>query len=251
MVRKPRRSISPRRVRSGRVPAARKASRFKPAAPIVELPLPAGENNNEPLRSGGVVAIGASAGGLEAFMQLLGALPGDLPLSFVFIQHLSPQHESGLAGVLANRTPMPVLQAADGMPLEPRHIYVIPPNAQMAVRDGRLTLQPRPFDRSQFTPIDIFFQSLARWAQGRAIGVVLSGTASDGAAGIREIKSAGGITIAQRPESARYDGMPRAAIGTGMVDLVLSPEEIAEHLATLDRHPVPGSIRSRRRDDCE
>ncbi|HEX5214639.1 MAG TPA: chemotaxis protein CheB, partial [Vicinamibacterales bacterium] len=246
MARQPRRSIAPRRSRRRRDAELPRPSVPEPAASIVGSPAPAGGDEHGAAPSDGVVAIGASAGGLEAFMQLLGALPADLPLSFVFIQHLSPQHESGLAGVLANRTSMPVLQAADGMPIEPRHIYVIPPNAQMAVRDGRLTLQPRPFDRTQFTPIDTFFQSLARWAHGRAIGVVLSGTASDGAAGIREIKSAGGITIAQRPESARYDGMPRAAISTGMVDLVLSPEEIAEHLGTLDGHPY---LRRSDRDD--
>src|SRR5579871_5795399 len=107
----------------------------------------------------------------------------------------------------------------------------------MDIVDGALHLIPRPSDRTQFTPIDFLFHSLARWAQNRAIGVVLSGTASDGAAGLREIKAMGGITIAQRPETAKHDGMPRAAIATGMVDLVLTPEEIAENLSRVRWHP--------------
>jgi two-component system, chemotaxis family, CheB/CheR fusion protein len=108
---------------------------------------------------------------------------------------------------------------------------------QMDVDEGELRLLPRPTDRSRFTPIDFFMQSLARWAGDRAVGVILSGTASDGAAGIREIKAHGGITIAQAPDTARHDGMPRAAIATGMVDLVLSPAEIGEQLAHVRLHP--------------
>ena len=188
------------------------------------------------------MAVGASAGGLDAFSQLLDRLPANLPIALVFIQHLSPQHESALPALLAAHTTMRVVQAAEGLQIEPGHVYVIPPNVQMGVEDGHLTLQARPFDRAQFTPIDIFFQSFARWAQSRSIGIVLSGTASDGAGGIREIKAAGGITIAQRPQTARYDGMPRAAISTGMVDLVLSPEEIAEHLMQVQAHPYLGTL---------
>src|SRR5262249_3030310 len=139
--------------------------------------------------------------------------------------------------LLASRTPIPVVQAEEGDIVEPRHVYVIPPNAQMEIVDGRLHLTARPYDRSQFTPVDHFFQSLGRYAQNRAIGIILSGTASDGAAGVREIKTAGGITIAQRPATAKYDGMPRAAIGTGMVDLILSPAEIAAHMHDIQQHP--------------
>src|SRR5262249_4249307 len=158
----------------------------------------------------------------------------------VFVQHLSPQHESALQALLASRTPLPVIQVVEGLRIEPQHTYVIPPNVQMGIKDGALPLLPRPFDRTQFTPIDFFLQSLARWAHNRAIGVILSGTASDGAAGIREIKAAGGITIAQKPRTAKYDGMPRAAVATGMVDLVLSPQEIAEQLAHIQMHPYLG-----------
>jgi two-component system CheB/CheR fusion protein len=184
-----------------------------------------------------VVGVGASAGGLEAFSQLLDSLPKDVDAAIVFVQHLSPQHESVLPALLAAHTRLPVIQVRDGLPITPRHIFVIPPNVQMGVTDGVLRLLPRSLDRLHFMPIDFFFQSLARWAQSRAIGVILSGTASDGAAGIREIKAVGGITIAQTPRTAKYDGMPRAAISTGMVDLVLAPQEIAEQLSHLQRHP--------------
>ena len=185
-----------------------------------------------------VVGVGASAGGLEAFSQLLEALPSKADLAVVFVQHLSPQHESALPTLLASKTPMPIVQVTEGLRIEPHHVYVIPPNVQMGITDGVLHLLPRPYDRSQFTPIDFFFQSLARWAQSRSIGVILSGTASDGTAGIREIKSVGGITIAQQPSTAKYDGMPRSAIATGMIDLVLSPQDIAEQL-TLRGVPTP------------
>ena len=184
-----------------------------------------------------VVAVGASAGGLEAFSQVLDQLDANPGVAFVFVQHLSPQHTSALPELLSQRTTLKVVQASNGMDIEPNHVYVMPPNAQMEVFQGALHLLPRPTDRSQFTPIDFFLQSLARWAQDRAIAVILSGTASDGAAGVREIKSHGGITIAQRPDTAKHDGMPRAAIATGMVDLVLTPQQIAENLGQVHQHP--------------
>jgi two-component system, chemotaxis family, CheB/CheR fusion protein len=184
-----------------------------------------------------VVAVGASAGGLDAFSQILDSLSPTPNVAFVFLQHLSPQHESSLPALLSARTSLPVIQAADGMLVESNHVYVMPPNVQMEIIDGRLRLLPRPHDRSQFTPIDFFFESLARWAQERSIGVILSGTASDGAQGIKEIKAVGGIAIAQTPESARHDGMPRAAIATGLIDLILPPSQIGEHLSQVRQHP--------------
>ena len=222
-------SSGKRRKRSGFTrPSTEIQSRHDDADLAAEVPPPP---------SAPVVAIGASAGGLEAFSQVLEGIDNNPNAAFVFVQHLSPQHESALVELLTGKTSMKVVQAANGMRLEPNKIFVIPPNVHMEVKDGGLHLLPRPTDRSQFTPIDFFFQSVARWAQDRAIAVILSGTASDGAAGIREIKGSGGITIAQRPESARHDGMPRAAIATGMVDLVLSPHEIAEQLSHIRRHP--------------
>ena len=183
------------------------------------------------------VGVGASAGGLEAFSSLIRALPPDPGFGIVLVQHLAPQHESSLPALLSNHTSMPVIQVTEGMPVQANHLYVIPPNVQMGMSDGHFHLRPRPDDRSQYTPIDSFLTSLAESAHRRAIGVILSGTASDGATGVREIKAAGGITFAQRPETAKYDSMPRAAIATGMVDMVLSPPEIAVKLLELVAHP--------------
>src|SRR5262249_15759379 len=171
-----------------------------------------------------IVGVGASAGGLEAFSILLRALPSDPGVAVVFVQHLAPQHESALVTLLSGQSALPVVQAVEGMRVERNHLYVIPPNAQMVIPDRELHIGPRPGDRSQYTPVDAFLISLARAAGNRAIGVILSGTASDGALGIREIKAAGGVTIAQAPGSAKYDGMPRAAIATGRGALTLPPE---------------------------
>jgi two-component system CheB/CheR fusion protein len=184
-----------------------------------------------------IVGVGASAGGLEAVTQLLDAAPADAGLAFVLVQHLSPHHQSALPELLAPHTAMPVVQVTDGIHVKPNHVYVIPPNAQMALSGETLQLSPRPEDRSALTPIDGFFASLADAARERAVAIVLSGTASDGAIGIREIKANGGITFAQSPDSARFDGMPRAAIATGMIDLTLSPAQIGAELREIARHP--------------
>jgi two-component system, chemotaxis family, CheB/CheR fusion protein len=184
-----------------------------------------------------IVGIGASAGGLEALSELLASLPVDLDLALVIVQHLSPQHASALPAIMSARTQLTVVEVEDGTKLQPNHVYVVPPAVQLEMSDGVFQVLPRPHDRSQYTPIDFFLQSLARSAQDKAVAVILSGTASDGAVGVREIKAMGGITIAQRPETAKYDGMPRAAIGTGMIDLVLSPSEIGEHLRNIRQHP--------------
>src|SRR5258706_6843958 len=183
-----------------------------------------------------IVGVGASAGGLEAFSTLLQGLPANPGVAIVFIQHLAPQHVSALVPLLSGQSDLPVVQAGHGMEVEANRVYVIPPNTQMVIIGRSLHLSARPDDRSQYTPIDAFFSSLAETAGSRAIGVILSGTASDGALGVREIKAAGGITIAQMPESAKYDGMPRAAIATGIVDLVLAPKAIGPKLAELARH---------------
>src|SRR5262249_4713631 len=180
-----------------------------------------------------IVGVGAAAGGLEAFSQVLQALPKDPGLAFVLVQHLAPQHESALAVLLSGRTNLPVVQATEDVRVERNHVYVIPPNVQMGIRDDHLHLLPRPSDRTQYTPIDSFLRSLAESHQERAMAVILSGTASDGTAGVREVKAVGGITIAQKPESAKYDGMPRAAIATGVIALVLPPADIAHELVRI------------------
>jgi len=181
-----------------------------------------------------VAGIGASAGGMEAFTELLQHLPNDTGIAFVLIQHLDPQHGSLLTELLGRVTPMPVIQAADGMPTEPNHVYVIPPNANLSIREGVLRLEPR---HSHHMPIDHFFRSLAEEEGNKAIGVILSGTASDGTLGLKAIKAEGGITFAQDEKTARYDGMPRSAILAGCVDFIMPPEGIARELTRLCRHP--------------
>ncbi len=156
----------------------------------------------------------------------------------MLVQHLAPQHDSVLPELLASHSNVPVTQAADGMRVEPNHVYVIPPNVYMQMHNGALKLTPRPADSSHFMPIDFFFRSLAAHAQSRPIGVVLSGTASDGAVGLRDIKDAGGIVFAQEPNSAKYDGMPRSAIATGVVDRVLPAQDIAAELVRIAHHPL-------------
>ena len=194
----------------------------------------------EPAAGGGfpIVGIGASAGGLEAFVQLLGELPPDTGMAFVFIQHLDPTHSSFLAEALTRATRMPVRQAADDLPIEPDHVYVIPPDADMAILHGRLTLLPRnESTRKPHLPVDFFLRALAADRGSQAIGVILSGTASDGTEGLRAIKAESGITFAQEPESAKFDGMPRSAIEGGVVDYVLLLPGIAREIVRLSRHP--------------
>ena len=184
-----------------------------------------------------VVGAGASAGGLEAFSKLLRKIPADTRLAIVLVQHLSPNHESHLPELLGSATTLSIRQARDGMEIEAGHVYVIPPDAQMGVVDGKLQVGQRPSDRTQYTPIDYFFGTLATFYQERGIAVVLSGTASDGALGLASVKAAGGITFVQDPAEAKFDSMPRAAIAAGAADAVLPAERIAAELVRLCRHP--------------
>jgi two-component system, chemotaxis family, CheB/CheR fusion protein len=184
-----------------------------------------------------VVGVGASAGGLEAFKQLLAHLPVDTGMAFVLVMHLDPTHESILTKLLAKATRMPVSEVQDGAVVEPDHVYVIPRNMRMAIEGGALRLLPRQERREQQRPIDSFFQSLAEDQNTHAIGVILSGTATDGTLGLEAIKAEGGITFAQDPKSAKFDSMPRSAITAGCVDFILSAEEIAKELARISRHP--------------
>ena len=183
-----------------------------------------------------VVGIGASAGGFEAFGELLNALPSDTGMAYVLIQHLDPRHSSALAGLLSHRTELPVVEVAYGTVVRPNRIYVIPPNTNMTIARGALSLTPRPDAGERYMPIDLFFRSLAEDQKGKAIGVILSGAATDGTLGLKAIKAEGGITFAQN-ESAKFDGMPRNAIAAGVVDFVLPPDEIARELAAIARHP--------------
>ena len=184
-----------------------------------------------------IVGVGASAGGLEAFTQLLKALPSRTGMVYVLVQHLDPTHESALTELLARATEMPVRQVTDAMPVDPNRVYVIPPNVDMVISQGILRLTPRTETRGHHMPIDRFLRSLAEDKGSNAIGVILSGTASDGTLGLAAIKGEGGITFAQDEKSAKYDGMPRSAIAAGCVDLVLPPDRIAEELARICEHP--------------
>ena len=183
-----------------------------------------------------VVGIGASAGGLEACQILLKALPANLHMAYVFVPHLDPMRESAFREILGRATSMPVIEVEDGTPLAPDHVYVIPRNCEMTVSQGVLHIGEREKPRPVNTTIDIFLRSLALDQGSNAIGVILSGTASDGTIGLGAIKNEGGITFAQ-DESAKYDGMPASAIASGSVDLVLPPDRIARELARIARHP--------------
>src|SRR5437867_965518 len=183
-----------------------------------------------------IVGIGASAGGLDAFTELLKHLPTDMGMGFVLVQHLDPDHESALVQILSRITSMPVREVANELRVAPNHVYIIPPNTDMVTTQGVLKLQRRQAGRAPHHSIDFFFESLAQDRHECAIGVILSGTASDGTLGMEAIKAEGGITFAQ-DESARYDSMPRSAIAAGCVDFVLSPENTAKELARIARHP--------------
>lgn len=197
-----------------------------------------------------VVGVGGSAGGIEAFRILLESLPGEFeqPTAIVFILHLLPTHKSLLSELLGKATAIPVEQARDGMHIESNHVYVIPPDAYMELREGRIRLISRGGEGNLFLPIDRFFVSLAEEAKERAIGVVLSGSGADGAIGLRQIKEAGGVTFVQSPESAEHEEMPRAAMAAGEADFVLPPAEIAKALVDYSRNINAAQFEERRKD---
>jgi two-component system, chemotaxis family, CheB/CheR fusion protein len=173
-----------------------------------------------------VVAIGASAGGLDTFRRVLDALPIGSGMAFILVQHLDPTHGSMLVELLSGHTPLSVIEAADGMPLQPEHLYIIPPGAYLAVGQGALRLS-RPHERhGARLSFDFLLHSLAETYGERATCVVLSGTGADGSLGLAAIKAAGGWVIAQDPDDAAFEGMPRSAIATGLVDLVLTANKI-------------------------
>jgi len=188
-----------------------------------------------------IVGIGASAGGLEALEKLFDAMPADSGMAFVVIQHLHPERESHMVELLARHTAMSVVAAEEGARVEPDHVYQILPDRELTIRDGVLHLAPRSNTRGARRPVDAFLASLADDQREKAIGVILSGTGSNGTAGIQAIKGAGGMTIAQAPESARHPGMPRSAIASGNVDVVLAPEQMPEALLRYVRHSYVAS----------
>jgi two-component system CheB/CheR fusion protein len=184
-----------------------------------------------------VVGVGASAGGLDALEQFFGAMPEDTGMAFVVIQHLSPDFKSVMDELLARRTKIPVVQVEDGMRVEPNHIYLIPPKKEMIVSGGKLLLSDKGASQGLMLPIDIFFRSLAEDMGEHAIGIVLSGAGSDGARGIRDIHEAGGLVLSQDESSAFFDGMPRSARETGVVDFILPPAQMPSALLDHVRDP--------------
>jgi two-component system CheB/CheR fusion protein len=184
-----------------------------------------------------VVGVGASAGGLEAFTELLKPLPSKTGMAFVLIPHLDPKHESAMTELLARGTGMQVRQVHDGMKVKPDCVYVIPPNRVMTIHEGVLLLAQREHEFGPPMPIDAFFRSLASDSGKNAIAIILSGTASDGTLGVAAIKNEGGITFAQDARSAKYSGMPNSAIASGHIDFVLPPDSIARELMRIRKHP--------------
>ncbi|MFO7674530.1 MAG: CheR family methyltransferase [Lutibacter sp.] len=197
-------------------------------------PVPVTEKNPNPFT---VVAIGASAGGLEAVSLLLQNLSPETGMAFIYVQHLSPDHESLLVPLLSKKTEMQVQDIDDMEKIIPNNVYVIPYNKEIEVIDGHIQLIPRPQNKSSNLSIDVLFSSLAETHKENVIGVVLSGSASDGTRGLSEIKEAGGITFAQ-DDSAKFTSMPHSAIASGLVDFVMSPEEIASEINWMSKHDL-------------
>ena len=211
--------MPPRRPRSTKAETSRSTEHASPAP----LPLDAREAFL-------IVGVGASAGGLESFRSLLGAVRPATGMAFILVQHLDPTHESMLVELLTGHTPLTVREAVDGMRIEPDHLYVIPPDAYLSVGAGALHISKPQVRHGARLPFDYLLNSLAQSYGARAVCVVLSGTGGDGSLGLRAIKDAGGVVIAQDPEEASFDGMPRSAIATGLVDLVAPAAKIATAL---------------------
>ncbi|AFM24720.1 chemotaxis protein CheB [Desulfomonile tiedjei] len=211
---------------------------IKPANQKVLIESQSRQRDRQTLR---VVGIGASAGGLEAFEHFFTNLPPDTGLSFVLVQHLDPTHKSILTDLIKKYTRMEVREVTDGTVIEANYVYVIPPNKDMAILNGTLYLMDPSSPRGLRQPIDFFFRSLAEDLKEQAIAIVLSGTGSEGTLGIRAIKGEGGMVMVQDPGTARYDGMPRSAVATGLVDYVVSPDKMPHHLLAYVRH-APGAI---------
>ena len=208
----------------------------KPSSQEIEASEPAIAAQNISARFP-IVGIGASAGGLEAATIFFKELSPHLGMAYVLVLHLDPARESKVSEILARTTALPVLQAKDGMRVAPDHVYVIPPNCEMTIEHWVLHLRDRDPHRSANTTIDTFLRSLAVAHGSDAIGVILSGTASDGTLGLEAIKGEAGITFAQEPTSAKYDGMPASAIASGCVDFILTPAGIAKEIARIRHHP--------------
>jgi two-component system, chemotaxis family, CheB/CheR fusion protein len=198
---------------------------------------PTAESMPSPVLNFPVVGVGASAGGVDAFRRFLSVLPANTGMAFVLIQHLDPNHESLMAGLLAHHTKMSVQQVEGRTAVKPNCVYAIPPGKYLILTNQYLHLTEPTEVRGRRMPIDAFFKSLADAQREKAICVILSGTGSDGSSGLRSIKANGGLVVAQDPEEAQQDGMPRSAIATGLVDLILPAGEAAQTLMQYASHP--------------
>jgi two-component system CheB/CheR fusion protein len=215
----------------------------------VHPPTPEDQGADFTMRGLPIIGIGASAGGLQALEAFFDNMPSENGMAFVIVQHLDPNRESILADLLQRHTAMRVVQVDDGMQIQPNNVYVVPPNRDMALFHGTLLLTETESHGGLRLPVDFLFRSLAEDQGQQAIGIILSGTGTDGTLGLKAIRGEGGMVIAQDPESAKFDGMPRSAIATGLADYILSPEEMpaqlieyAQHLFTLQtthESPLP------------
>ena len=185
-----------------------------------------------------IVGLGASAGGLRAFEQFFSGMPANVApeMAFVLVQHLAPDHKSILTELIRRYTTMQVFEVTDGMVVQINCAYIIPPNYDLAYLKGRLHLLEPSAPRGQRLPIDFFFRSLAQDQREHAIGIILSGTGSDGSMGVRAIKGEGGMVMVQDLASTEFDGMPRSAIATGLVDFELPPAEMPAKLLAYAKH---------------
>ncbi|MEO1616625.1 MAG: chemotaxis protein CheB [Planctomycetota bacterium] len=189
-----------------------------------------------------IVGVGASAGGLEALEQLFSGVSEECGMAFVVVQHLSPDFKSLMVELLERHTKMKIRRVVSGMLVEPNTVYLLPPKQEMIIQSGKLMLRERVGDGNLSLPIDRFFRSLARDQGPLGIAVVLSGTGSDGSRGLVDVHLGGGLVIAQAPETCKFDGMPKTAISSGMVDVVAAPHEIPELLMKYSSHPFASEL---------
>lgn len=186
-----------------------------------------------------IVCVGGSAGGLDAYIRLLQCLPVDLGVAVVIVNHVRA-NPTYLPEILRLHTRMPVSLITEGMPIEPNHVYVIPPNRNLLVHDQAFLLEPLSKTTGWPNVITLFLRSLTRFWEGKLVAIIVSGFDGDGAAAMCGVQQVGGITIAQKPDTAIQPDMPESAIASGCIDLVLSPEDIAKHLTMLARNKLPG-----------
>ncbi len=217
------------------------------SAPVTAPPAADAPDSHAPASTGfPIVGIGASAGGLAAFEAFFAGMPADTDpgMAFVLVQHLAPDHKSILSDLIRRYTRMAVFEVEDGMVVQPNCAYIIPPGRDMAFLNGALQLLEPAEPRGHRLPIDFFFRSLAQDQRERAIGIVLSGTGSDGTLGVRAIKGEGGMVMAQNPGSTEFDGMPQSALATGLVDYEMPPAEMPAQLIAYAAHAFGKLLRS-------